>query len=70
MTTLRPFTADDLFKFNHINLDPLTETYSSQFYMVSTPAHSVQCTVYSIQYTAHGAQQYSAHSAQCTVHSA
>jgi len=35
MTTLRPFVADDLFKFNHINLDPLTETYSVQFYMVS-----------------------------------
>ena len=34
MTTLRPFVADDLFKFNHINLDPLTETYSVQFYMV------------------------------------
>eukprot|EP01032_Pedospumella_encystans_P023383 gene23383-26469_t len=33
MTTLRPFVADDLFKFNHINLDPLTETYSVQFYM-------------------------------------
>jgi hypothetical protein len=42
MTTLRPFTANDLFKFNHINLDPLTETYSSQFYMVSTSAHSTQ----------------------------
>jgi hypothetical protein len=24
MTTIRPFKADDLFKFNHINLDPLT----------------------------------------------
>jgi hypothetical protein len=34
MTTLRPFVADDLFKFNHINLDPLTETYSMQFYTV------------------------------------
>ena len=32
MTTLRPFRADDLFKFNHINLDPLTETYNIQFY--------------------------------------
>ena len=36
MTTLRPFVADDLFKFNHINLDPLTETYSVQFYMVNS----------------------------------
>jgi N-terminal acetyltransferase B complex catalytic subunit len=33
MTTLRPFRADDLFKFNHINLDPLTETYNIPFYM-------------------------------------
>lgn len=36
MSTLRPFAAEDLFKFNHINLDPLTETYSVQFYMVTT----------------------------------
>ncbi|XP_028913663.1 N-alpha-acetyltransferase 20 isoform X1 [Ornithorhynchus anatinus] len=28
MTTLRPFTCDDLFRFNNINLDPLTETVS------------------------------------------
>ena len=34
MSTLRPFEANDLFKFNHVNLDPLTETYSMQFYMV------------------------------------
>ena len=33
MTTLRPFRASDLFKFNHINLDPLTETYNVSFYM-------------------------------------
>jgi N-terminal acetyltransferase B complex catalytic subunit len=33
MATLRPFRADDLFKFNHINLDPLTETYNISFYM-------------------------------------
>ena len=33
MSTLRPFQADDLFKFNHINLDPLTETYNIPFYM-------------------------------------
>lgn len=24
MTTFRPMKANDLFKFNHINLDPLT----------------------------------------------
>uniref|UniRef100_A0A8I5ZWX7 N(alpha)-acetyltransferase 20, NatB catalytic subunit n=1 Tax=Rattus norvegicus TaxID=10116 RepID=A0A8I5ZWX7_RAT len=28
MTTLRAFTCDDLFRFNNINLDPLTETVS------------------------------------------
>ena len=33
MTTIRPFRAEDLFKFNHINLDPLTETYNIPFYM-------------------------------------
>ncbi len=33
MTTLRAFKAEDLFKFNHINLDPLTETYNIAFYM-------------------------------------
>jgi N-terminal acetyltransferase B complex catalytic subunit len=33
MSTLRPFKACDLFKFNHINLDPLTETYNISFYM-------------------------------------
>ncbi|XP_076011148.1 N-alpha-acetyltransferase 20 isoform X1 [Genypterus blacodes] len=33
MTTLRPFTCDDLFKFNNINLDPLTETYGIPFYL-------------------------------------
>ncbi|KAI8799514.1 acyl-CoA N-acyltransferase [Cladochytrium replicatum] len=32
MTTLRRFTADDLFRFNNINLDPLTETYYLNFY--------------------------------------
>lgn len=33
MTTIRMFRAEDLFKFNHINLDPLTETYNIPFYM-------------------------------------
>ncbi|XP_043262621.1 N-alpha-acetyltransferase 20 [Colletes gigas] len=32
MTTLRPFTCNDLFKFNNLNLDPLTETYGLNFY--------------------------------------
>lgn len=32
MTTLRPFRVADLFKFNRINFDPLTETYGTSFY--------------------------------------
>jgi len=33
MTTLRPFTCEDMFRFNNVNLDPLTETYGLPFYM-------------------------------------
>jgi len=33
MTTLRPFRCNDLFRFNHVNLDPLTETYGLNFYL-------------------------------------
>lgn len=33
MTTLRPFTCDDMFTFNNVNLDPLTETYGLAFYL-------------------------------------
>ncbi|TRY63666.1 hypothetical protein TCAL_00860 [Tigriopus californicus] len=33
MTSLRPFTCDDMFRFNNINLDPLTETYGVGFYL-------------------------------------
>ncbi|GAQ78016.1 N-acetyltransferase [Klebsormidium nitens] len=33
MTTIRKFTCDDLFKFNNVNLDKLTETYNLQFYL-------------------------------------
>ncbi|KAI8826551.1 acyl-CoA N-acyltransferase [Fimicolochytrium jonesii] len=33
MTTLRRFVADDLFSFNNVNLDPLTETYNISFYL-------------------------------------
>jgi len=32
MTSLRPFHALDVFKFNLTNLDPLTETYDLKFY--------------------------------------
>jgi len=33
MSVLRPFRATDLFRFNNINLDPWTETYSISFYL-------------------------------------
>ena len=33
MTTLRPFTCSDLFRYNNVNLDPLTETYNLGFYL-------------------------------------
>eukprot|EP00124_Ichthyophonus_hoferi_P004996 Ihof_evm4s634 gene=Ihof_evmTU4s634 len=33
MTEIRRFTCDDMFKFNSVNLDPLTETYNLGFYL-------------------------------------
>jgi N-terminal acetyltransferase B complex catalytic subunit len=33
MSSVRPFTALDLFKFNATNLDPLTENYDISFYL-------------------------------------
>ena len=33
MTSTRRFRTSDLFKFNSVNLDPLTETYNIQFYL-------------------------------------
>ena len=32
MTTTRAFRCEDLFRFNNINLDALTETYNVSFY--------------------------------------
>lgn len=32
MTTIRPFSIYDIFKFNNVNLDILTETYHTDFY--------------------------------------
>ena len=32
MTTIREFSIYDMFKFNNVNLDILTETYSTNFY--------------------------------------
>mmetsp|Transcript_28724 Transcript_28724/g.39692 ORF Transcript_28724/g.39692 Transcript_28724/m.39692 type:complete len:175 (+) Transcript_28724:257-781(+) len=33
MTTIRRFTCDDLFTFNDVNMDVLTETYNMHFYL-------------------------------------
>jgi N-terminal acetyltransferase B complex catalytic subunit len=33
MTSLRQFKAADMFRFNNVNLDPLTETYNVAFYL-------------------------------------
>ncbi|KAI7868342.1 acyl-CoA N-acyltransferase [Spinellus fusiger] len=33
MSLLRRFKATDLFEFNNVNLDPLTETYNISFYL-------------------------------------
>lgn len=33
MTEIRDFSCFDLFKFNKVNLDPLTETYGLTFYL-------------------------------------
>lgn len=33
MSSVRPFTALDLFRFNATNLDPLTENYDISFYL-------------------------------------
>jgi N-terminal acetyltransferase B complex catalytic subunit len=46
MTTIRPFQANDLYKFNHINLDPLTETYGMNFYMQYLASWPSLCASY------------------------
>lgn len=33
MTTVRQFRCEDLFRYNNVNLDPLTETYNLGFYL-------------------------------------
>lgn len=33
MTTIRPFRCDDVLRFNNVNLDKWTETYSPSYYM-------------------------------------
>ena len=46
MTTLRPFECTDLFRFNSINLDPLTETYNIPFYMQYISTWPSLCATY------------------------
>jgi len=46
MTTLRPFECGDLFRFNNINLDPLTETYNIPFYMTYISTWPSLCATY------------------------
>ena len=33
MTTVRPFTCDDLFTYNDVNTDVFTETFNLNFYL-------------------------------------
>lgn len=33
MTTMRRFVPEDMFRFNNVNLDKLTETYHTGFYL-------------------------------------
>jgi N-terminal acetyltransferase B complex catalytic subunit len=45
MTTLRRFTCDDLFTFNNVNLDILTETYNLPFYLQYLAKWPEYCSV-------------------------
>mmetsp|Transcript_3122 Transcript_3122/g.7829 ORF Transcript_3122/g.7829 Transcript_3122/m.7829 type:complete len:85 (+) Transcript_3122:110-364(+) len=57
MCSVRSFVTDDLFNFNHVNLDLLTETYNLPFYLrylanwpeyfLSTQAPNGECMGYS-----------------------
>ena len=45
MTTMRRFTCDDLFTFNNVNLDILTETYNLPFYLMYLAKWPEYCQV-------------------------
>ncbi|GFH29973.1 N-acetyltransferase domain-containing protein [Haematococcus lacustris] len=45
MTTIRRFTCDDLFNFNNVNLDVLTETYNLPFYLLYLARWPEYCQV-------------------------
>ena len=45
MTTLRRFTCNDLFTYNNVNLDILTETYNLPFYLMYLARWPEYCQV-------------------------
>jgi len=45
MTTFRDFTCEDMFRFNNVNLDKLTETYNLGFYLQYLAKWPEYCTV-------------------------
>lgn len=45
MTTIRRFTCDDLFRFNNVNLDSLTETFNLHFYLQYLARWPDMCTM-------------------------
>lgn len=45
MTSLRRFTCEDLFTFNSVNLDVLTETYNLPFYLLYLAKWPEYCQV-------------------------
>jgi hypothetical protein len=45
MTSLRRFTCNDLFQYNNVNLDVLTETYNLPFYLTYLARWPEYCTV-------------------------
>ena len=47
MTTLRPFRCEDMFKFNNVNLDVLTETVSTASLTKSLRWSTTACEMFS-----------------------
>jgi N-terminal acetyltransferase B complex catalytic subunit len=45
MTTSRPFSCLDLFRYNMVNLDCYTETYDLRFYFQHMCGHPEYCEV-------------------------
>ena len=54
MSTTRPFVCDDLFKFNRVNLDPLTETVSCCTHVtgqLNSICHQPTCHHHTLHFT-------------------